>query len=154
MSHSISDVAQLYRNQGREVPVEFADAPALKKRLEKYGRIKKQVEDIVFDSTLEAEAFMVLRLWYAAGLMRGFGLQPAFVLHEGFRDASGKWHRAVKYIADFSFTRPTDDREVVIDVKGIKTPAFRIKEKMFRAKFPDIDLQIWDRAKVKELSRC
>lgn len=157
MNLSVSDLAQLYRNQGREVPEEFQGRPELeaKLRAHKYGAIKKQVDGITFDSTSEAEAYGVLKLWEAAGAIIDLELQPVFVLQEKFVDAEAdgkrKTHRAIKYIADFRFKSQADT--VIVDVKGILTPAFRIKEKLFRQKFPDVDLQIWNRDKVKELAR-
>jgi len=141
-----ADVAQLYRNAGKEPPAEFADAKAMRKRAEKYGRIRKEVDGFTFDSTSEANAYTVLTVWEAAGAIKELELQPVFVLQE-----KQPGMRAIKYVADFSFVR--DGCRVVVDVKGVKTPAFRIKEKLFRAKFQDLDLQIWDRSKVKEMIR-
>lgn len=151
-----SDVAQLYRNQGRPVPAEFQSGvhtPAAK--MEKYRRVRKEVDGIKFDSTVEAEAYQVLKLWKAAKIIFGLDLQPEYVLQDGFRDpATGKWHRAVKYVADFRFARMTDQHKIIlVDVKGFRTAAFSIKEKLFRARFPEIDLQIWNRQKVKDLAR-
>lgn len=147
-----ADVAQLYRNAGKEPPAEFADAPALRKRAEKYGRIKKEVDGIVFDSTSEAQAYSILKLWERAGEIRDLQLQPVFVLQE-----KQPGMRAIKYVADFRFWQvansPQLQGDIVVDVKGIQTPAFRIKAKMFRAKFPELTLQIWDRQTVEELSR-
>lgn len=130
-------------------------------RKEKYGRVKKEVDGIVFDSTSEAEAYKVLKLWESIHAISGLKLQPVFVLQEKFTEASTdgprKSHRAIKYIADFQFSWPSSNRFVssvtVVDVKGVLTPAFRIKEKLFRQKFPDLDLQIWNRDRVRELSR-
>lgn len=133
-------------------------------RKEKYGRIKKEVDGIVFDSTSEAEAYGVLKLWESIGAIADLKLQPAFVLQEKFVEASTdgprKAHRAIKYIADFQFHFVSTVKSAhaiplttVVDVKGVLTPAFRIKEKLFRQKFPDLDLQIWNRDKVRDLSR-
>ena len=43
---------------------------------------------------------------------------------------------AIKYIADFKITY-ADNRGEVIDVKGIKTADFKIKEKMFNFMYPE-----------------
>lgn len=151
MSLTESQVLELYRNTGKEPPAEFQTSTTPKR--DKYGRRKKTLDGIEFDSTVEAEAYRIMKLWFAGGATLGFELQPAFILQDGFRDTGGKWRRAVKYVADFRFIRVTDGVTVVVDAKGFKTPAFRIKEKLFRQKFPNLDLQIWDRKKVKELSR-
>lgn len=157
MNLSTSDIAQLYRNQGREVPPEFQGRPELeaKLRAHKYGAIKKEVDGIRFDSTAEADTYPILKLWERSGAISDLVLQPVFVLQEKFTelvDGKKKTRRAIKYVADFQF-RESSGAYIVVDVKGIKTPAFRIKEKLFRMKFPHLDLQVWDRDKVRELSR-
>lgn len=155
-----SDVAQLYRNQGREVPIEFRVPDMLRQcvpqgesvpRREKYGRIKKTVDGIVFDSTVEAEAWRILKLWEAAGAITELEVQPEFQLEPGFM-VDGKKVRAIKYRADFLFVK--EGRKTVVDVKGVQTQAFRIKAKMFKSRFPELVFEIWDRDRVKELSRC
>lgn len=157
---SPGDVAQLYRNQGREVPAEFRVPDMIRQcvpqgesapRREKYGRIKKTVDGIVFDSTVEAEAWRILKLWEAAGAITELEVQPEFQLEPGFM-VDGKKVRAIKYRADFLFVK--DGRKTVVDVKGVRTAAFNIKAKMFKARFPELVFEIWDRARVKELSRC
>ena len=151
-----SDVAQLYRNQGREVPIEFrrSESGALscvEPRREKYGRIKKTVAGITFDSTVEAEAWRILKLWEAAGAITELEVQPEFQLEPGFV-IDGRKVRAIKYRADFMFVK--DGRKTVVDVKGVQTQAFCIKAKLFKARFPQLVFEIWNREKVKELSRC
>jgi hypothetical protein len=152
-----TEASQLYRNLGRTPPMDLRDEELPRKH--KYGASKKEVDGITFDSSLEAQAYQILKLWERAGKINPIMRQPLYTLQEGFRDTHGKWHRSVRYIADFFYTeRDAEDgappsRYVTVDVKGYPTPAFRIKEKLFRAKYPEIELQIWDRAKVKELSR-
>lgn len=150
MGFTAAEAAELCRRAGAPIP----ECP-VKSKAEKYGRVKKEVDGIVFDSTSEAEAYRILKLLKLGREIFGLDLQPEYVLQDGFRDESGKWHRAVKYVADFRFARIADQHKIIlVDVKGIQTPAFRIKEKLFRAKFPEIDLQIWGRQKVKELARA
>lgn len=150
MGISSAEAAALFLRAGAPVPKELHGEQEIKKH--KYNARKKEVDGIVFASTSEAEAYLVLKLWKAADHIYGLRLQPRFVLQDGFRYA-GKWHRQIVYVADFHFVDKDRQSVVVVDVKGIKTPVFRMKEKLFRAKFPDIDLQIWDRNRVKELSR-
>lgn len=142
----------LYARSGFTAPHEFAKPDA-----SKYNAKKKMVDGHLFDSTSEALAYSVLRLWEKAGEISDLELQPLFVLQDGFRDVSGKWRRPIKYIADFRFKTPASNRllagSIVVDVKGVTTPAFRIKEKLFRSRWPDVDLQIWNKQKVRALSR-
>lgn len=156
---TLKEAANLYRRSGINPPPELADEEQIRKH--KYGARYKVLDGIRFDSTLEAEAYRILMLWEKAGKINRVIRQPVYTLQEGFRDESGKWHRAVRYIADFFYTERDNEAEdgappkryVTVDVKGFRTPAFRIKEKIFRAKYPDQILEVWDRAKVKELAR-
>ena len=155
-----SDVAQLYRNQGRKVPEEFRVPDMIRQCVprgesapcrEKYGRKKIALDGRQFDSTIEAEAWQLLQLWERAGAITDLEVQPEFLL-EPKLVIDGKTVRAIKYRADFIFTK--DGRRTVVDVKGFPTAAFKIKAKLFKARFPQLVFEIWDRAKVKELSRC
>ena len=139
-------IEQLYRQAGATVPPEIAGTPAPSK----YHARKKEIDGIVFDSSLEARAYQILRQWEHAGEIRELQLQSRFVLQTKFRDSEGKTHRAIEYVCDFEFIH--HGRTVVVDVKGFKTPVFRMKEKLFRARFPNVELQLWDRQKVKEIS--
>lgn len=169
-----ADVAQLYRNQGREVPAEFRvpasstqcmtchgmispsnpcgceNGPFVKRR-EKYGRTKVTLDGKQFDSSGEAQAWQLLQLWERAGIITDLEVQPEFLLEPKLM-IDGKAIRAIKYRADFIFTK--DGRRTVVDFKGFPAAAFKIKAKLFKARFPQLVFEIWDRAKVKELSRC
>ena len=155
-----SEVAQLYRNQGRPIPEEFRQIDTIlqgrpvsgEPRREKYGRKKVTIDGREFDSTGEAQAWQLLSLWERAGVITDLEVQPEFELEPKLRDANGKAIRAIKYRADFAFTK--DGKRTVVDFKGFPTPAFKIKAKLFKARFPDLVFEVWDRQKVKELSRC
>ncbi len=62
-----------------------------------------------------------------------FERQSQIVLQEGFKH-EGKKIQDICYIADF-FIRYRD-RGIYIDAKGIRTEVFRIKEKLFKYKYP------------------
>lgn len=165
------EAAQLYRNQGVHIPPEISDLAEPGKRLEKYGRIKKEIDGHVFDSVLEADAYVLLKLWEMGGTIRDLVLQPVYelvpkrsecVTKPSGRQAMRVVSRAVKYIPDFRFEEHQQEgyssgrrfwQTVVVDAKGVQTQAFVIKAKLFRERYPWIDLQVWDRARVKELTR-
>lgn len=67
------------------------------------------------------------------GEVVSFDLQPEFVLQESFRK-NGKLYRAIKYKADF-LVRYNDGHEELIDVKGMLTKEFRIKQKLFELRY-------------------
>ena len=103
----------------------------------KYRSKKVEVDGITFDSQKEANRYQELLLEKRAGLVLDIELQPSFELQEGYRDA-GKWVRPIVYIADFRVTY-ADGRVVVIDTKGFRTKEYRLKKKLFRRRYPEID---------------
>jgi hypothetical protein len=157
MGWTTEDVARLYRDRGEVPPQGFQGEKEI--RAHKYGAVKKVLDGRKFDSTVEAEAYVLLKHWERMGVIRNLEFQPAFVLQDKMRIQTPdgcRTQRSVKYLADFRFDidcGPDGWRSRVVDIKGFRPAVFVIKEKLFRAKFPDVDLQVWDRKKVKELSR-
>lgn len=130
------------------------DAEKLRVKASKLKNVKKQVGDITFDSALEAMAFQVLSLWLKAGAISDLRLQPGFTLQEKFRDATtGKTTNSIRYSADFRFFDETARKTRYVDAKGMVTQAFFRTMKMMKNKFPDVEIELWDREKIKELSR-
>jgi hypothetical protein len=48
--------------------------------------------------------------------------------------------RKITYVADFQYLR--DGKTIVEDVKGVQTPVFRMKLKLFTAMHPEVTLEI------------
>lgn len=114
-----------------------------KKVPQKTGRIKavkKTVDNVVFDSTMEANYYEYLKAEQAAGRVLCFKLQPEYQLLDPY-EKYGRKIRGIKYIADFLVVY-ADDTEIVIDVKGRETDDFKLKRKMFDAKYPDLTLKL------------
>lgn len=109
---------------------------------------KFNITDIVgtqFDSKAEARFYLHILDLQAQGYYKLEEIQPKFILQEKPK---------IKYIADFLIEYPNGQR-FAVDVKGVQTAAFRIKKRMFMAKFPDIGLMIvkskgklWDISEV------
>lgn len=95
----------------------------------KYGNRRTVVDGITFDSAAEARRYGELRLLERAGQVSGLRLQPEYLLPAG-----------VKYRGDFEYTEA--GRLVCEDVKGVETQAFRIKAKLFRERYPHIELRV------------
>lgn len=151
MNWSTKDVAEVYRRRGSTSPV----AEACGGKPNKFNARRKSVDNITFDSTAEANAYQQLKTEEGVGAIKGLSLQPVFLLAEGFRDSGGKKHRAITYRADFEFFRlPRGDfgmrlpeEHVVVEVKGMETPVWLLKKKLFLAKYPHIKLEVWKRGK-------
>lgn len=116
---------------------------AMKSR-SKYGNKRVVVDGRDFDSQAEAERYKQLKLSQLAGEIEGLICQPPFELQAGFRDRAGVKHRAIIYRADFRYTEVRTGAQVAEDVKGARTKEFRIKEKLFRFRYPELELRIID----------
>ncbi|EAD0538183.1 DUF1064 domain-containing protein [Listeria monocytogenes] len=99
----------------------------------KYNAKKVVIDNIKFDSKAEAAYYQQLKLLKMSGEVVSFDLQPEFVLQESFRK-NGKLYRAIKYKADF-LVLYKDGHEELIDVKGMLTKEFRIKQKLFELRY-------------------
>lgn len=102
---------------------------------------KRTADGIVFDSQWECKTYLLLK-----GLVpkEHLQLQTAFLLQEGFRSPTGKKIREIKYVCDFILGEDTlddtgvfhlADNHIVVDCKGMITPEFKLKEKLFMFKY-------------------
>lgn len=95
--------------------------------MSKYNNIRTQLDGITFDSKVEAERFAFLKLMQRAGEISGLERQPRFKL-------AVNGEHVTTYVADFRYV-DKQGRTIIEDVKGVRTPAFNIKAKLFRAIF-------------------
>lgn len=90
----------------------------------KYGAIKTTVKGIKFDSKKEASRYLSLLLLQKFGHISDLSLQPKF-------DLIVNGTKIGFYKADFKYTQY--GKEVIEDVKGMKTPIYNLKKKMIKA---------------------
>jgi dsDNA-binding SOS-regulon protein len=96
----------------------------------KYRNIRTEIDGITFDSKAEAKRYEELKMLQQAGEIIGFNRQPSFVLD----------NQGTRYRPDFIVA---DGKGVwVEDVKGIETPVFKLKRKMWIEKYPWLPLVI------------
>ena len=89
----------------------------------KYKANKTSIDGHTFDSQKEADYYIELKLKLQAKEIKGFCLQPTFILAPG-----------LKYKADFVVFN-SDNSYEVIDVKGFKTKEYIAKKKVFEDKY-------------------
>ena len=98
--------------------------------MSKYHNIKTLVDGRMFSSKAEAARYRELRLMEKAGQIADLVCQPPYPCYIGDK-------LICTYIADFKYTtfpnQPDLGREVVEDVKGMKTPTYNLKKKLVRA---------------------
>jgi len=96
------------------------------KKRSKYRSLKTVVDGHEFDSIKEAKRYGELKILEKAGLISNLNLQPSIPLkYEGVLICT--------YRADFSYFDNAIGSPVVEDVKGFKTPVYRLKKKMVAA---------------------
>ena len=143
---------ELYQRAGATPPPDIAAPSAEYIR----NTRRKVVDGIAFRSTLEANAYQIIRSWQDAGIIWNLMLQPVYILQDGFTDQDGNTIRPMRYTADFRFDRKgiTGFAEtVVIETKGHRTEPYRMRRKMFLKRYPYIRFEEWDREKVNELTQ-
>lgn len=128
-------------------------------RKHKYGAKPTTVDNIRFASQKEARRYQELRLLERGGHIQCLELQPAFdvwvqELSVGARlkrvaarmrgrpEPKNLQHKVCTYFADFRYQeRELRDSEnehwrvVVEDVKGVRTPVYRLKKRMVEAQY-------------------
>lgn len=130
-----------------------------RKRKKEMGKIfhnKTIIDGFKFDSQTEADYYVYLTNNKKKLKIKNIELQPKFLLQQKFiladnkkiiyeNDSSFKklqkkypksTVQAIYYIADFKITYENNKIEI-IDIKGIKTADFKIKEKMFNCIYPE-----------------
>ena len=110
----------------------------------KYHNTKTVLDGIKFDSKLEAERYAQLKMMERAGVIRDLELQPEYELIPSFRKNGKTWRRTV-YKADFRYILAEDDSYIIEDVKGstsVITDVFRLKQKLFEYKYPELTIKI------------
>lgn len=95
----------------------------------KYNAKKTEADGIIFDSKAEAIRYCQLKLLQLGEIIKDLKLQVAYELVP-----KQKGERAVKYIADFVYFE--DGNQIVEDCKGMKTPQYIIKRKLFKQLYP------------------
>jgi hypothetical protein len=105
--------------------------------MSKYHSKRTVVDGIQFASKAEARRYGELKLLDRAGLIQRLKLQPRYVLQEAFIHG-GKRIRAIEYVGDFEYWDVKRRALICEDVKGMRTPVYRLKRKMFLRQYPNI----------------
>lgn len=99
----------------------------------KYNAIRTTVDNITFASKKESVRYSELKMLLNAGKISMLELQPKFDLI-----VNGK--KIGKYVADFEYYEPAGLKpeifiRVIEDVKGMKTPVYKLKKKHVEAQY-------------------
>ena len=166
---------KLWTLKGRKMAKYKKRAPRKSKSEGKIAHKKTTIDGITFDSKMEAQYYEYLKDLKKQGQIKKIELQPKFELSPKYfiyngaaitygsydwdildkerksvnktacEDDKIKIVQPLRYIADFRITE-ADNKIRVIDVKGIKTADFKIKEKIYNLFYPEYPLECitWD----------
>lgn len=93
-----------------------------------------------YDSQAERARHAELMLMEQAGAISNLRRQPRYVLQEAFTTYRAENIRAIVYVGDFEYRE--GGRVVCEDVKGVRTEVFKLKAKLFKWRYPDIELRV------------
>lgn len=113
----------------------------MSRRPSKYGAIRTTIDGVTFASKAEAKRYRELKILERAGEIFDLELQPKFPIyasvHGRIRHCGDK--PICTYVADFRYREGAETviggRLVVEDVKGMKTPVYRLKKKLVEAQY-------------------
>ncbi len=105
-----------------------------------FGKLKRTYNGILYDSQLECRFYVEYLLpKLKKGIIKDIRRQVHYELLPSFIYKDKK-HRSIEYISDFDVLY-NDGYFVVIDVKGMIKPIDRLKAKLFKYKYPDINFE-------------
>jgi len=115
--------------------ISVADYLALKQeeKQHKYHAEKATIDGFTFDSLAEGTRYSELLILKNQGVISDLKIHPRYELLPKFK-YKGKTVRGITYEADFEYCEA--GQVIVEDVKGVATEAFKIKEKLFKNKYP------------------
>lgn len=139
------DISRLGPDAQKQILQKLGEQEKAKETARKYHNEPDTRGNIRFDSRKEARRYDELMLMLGAGKIRNLRLQAQYTLQEGFTTPEGTRMRAIRYVADFAYERPTKPDAtgtvhwlpVVEDVKSraTKTPQYAMKKKMLYEKY-------------------
>jgi hypothetical protein len=109
----------------------------------KYNAKPTEIDGIRFDSLAESRRYSELRLLERAGAITDLRVHPRYRIWPTTTLRDGTKQRATYYVADFAYRE--GDVQVAEDVKGGKATQvalWRLKWKMARALYPDVDWRV------------
>lgn len=106
----------------------------------KYGAKKTTVDGITFDSKKEARRYQELKTLEKAGEISNLERQPSFKLSCGDRPIRFDSGRQAVYKADFAYWDHKQEKRVIEDAKGFRTPEYKLKRAIVHAMHPAVKI--------------
>ena len=98
----------------------------------KYRNKKVEYEGIKFDSIKERNRYIQLKDLEKDNKISNLKLQVKYLLIPRQTDEFGKFkYHPITYIADFEYKNNSTGEIITEDTKGVKTPEYKLKKKLF-----------------------
>ncbi len=101
----------------------------------KYGNVKTVIDGIAFASKKEAKRYGELKLLQHAGKIDSLTCQVPFEVR-----LNGE--KICVYVADFRYLDLETTGYVIEDVKGMRTPVYKLKKKLVEAQYGIVIVEI------------
>ena len=98
----------------------------------KFNNIKTVIDGITFASKREATRYNELKLLERCNIISDLQLQVSYVLIPAQKGGLRN-ELALKYIADFVYFDNELNKQIILDVKGVKTPIYIAKRKLMKS---------------------
>lgn len=96
--------------------------------MSKYRAVPTVVDNVRFASKREAARYQELKLLEQSGVIRDLVLQPPF-------DLIVNGVTVGKYVGDFAYWDNEHNQRTIEDVKGVRTPVYKLKKRMVEAQY-------------------
>ena len=121
--------ANITPKQAKKLFAQKGTTKETKPKKSKYKNIRVQYNGKWFDSKKEMRRYQHLELLQRAGKIKNLCCQVTYNLLPTTR-IGGQTQRKTTYTADFVYWDIEKDCEVIEDVKGMRTDAYKIKRKL------------------------
>lgn len=134
---------QLYPQSAEPPGGDIPETP--KNKYKVASKDQRTCDGIVFDSKWEMTGYQIL----APVLKDRVVLQPKYLLQEGFRHLNRKI-QPIYYFGDFDIlSKDLSSVDYTLDFKGMVTPEFRLKRKLFLKKYMRDIVQVKTKKQLK-----
>lgn len=115
----------------------------------KFGAIKTVIDGIEFPSILQSKMYLDLKNQFRLGLISNLKIETSKKKIKIPIIVNNK--KICEYWADATYIR--DNKQVIVDAKGVRTSTFNLKWKLLKALYPNYVFELFTKQKITSSSR-
>ena len=135
MALRAEDLARLSPAAQRQIYQKTLAEQRRKNTKKKFNNVPTKRNGIKVDSKKEAGRYDELMALMRAGEIDNLKLQPQFTLQESYMTEEGERVRAIRYVADFSYTQGGEFVVEDVKSKATATAQYKMKKKLMQERF-------------------